>query len=461
MEIEPVRHERVEIVSVVDEGLGNSSYVVGLGDGGALVVDPFRDPAPYLQVAEERGWRIRLAAETHLHADFVSGSRELAALGARVLASAGAPVAFAATLLDDGEELDAGGLAVRALATPGHTPEHLAYVLVDNGQPLAVFSGGTLIVGGVARPDLLGPERTEELARAAYRSLHERFLALPDDLAVYPTHGAGSFCSAGDGDRRVTTIGEQRATNPLLQSASEDAFVRQLLGGLGSYPPYFLELRDVNRAGPRVYGPQPPLLRRLDVGAADAALRDGAELVDVRSAAAFAAGHVPGALSIPLRPQFATWLGWLVDRRRPIVFVADEDTDRRALLAAARGIGFEELAGELDGGVPAWSAAGGTLERTPFVGPDEVDGGRRVLDVRQDREWSGGHLPGAGHVELGRLAAAAGEVDRAPLLTYCGHGERAMTAASLLSRAGHRDVAVLAGGPDDLAATRGQHLETA
>jgi hydroxyacylglutathione hydrolase len=243
------------IVPIVDEGLGNSSYLVDLGDHRALVVDPGRDPAPYLAAAADRRLRLAYAAETHLHADFVSGSRELAARGARVLAAAAGHTAFPHQGLHDGTEVDLGGLTLRALATPGHTPEHLCYLLLDGPRPRALFSGGSLLAGAVARTDLIAPERTEELARDLWRSLHEQVLALPGDLAVYPTHGAGSFCSAPAGNARTTTIGAERATNPLLGASSEDAFVRLLLEGFGSYPRYFSRLREVNRRGPAVYGP--------------------------------------------------------------------------------------------------------------------------------------------------------------------------------------------------------------
>ncbi|HUH06588.1 MAG TPA: rhodanese-like domain-containing protein, partial [Egibacteraceae bacterium] len=351
----------MEILPIVDEGLGNSSYVVGLGDGSAMVIDPFRDPSPYFAIASERGWRLRFAAETHLHADFVSGSRELGAEGAQILASAGAPVEFGARLLEDNEEMHLGGLTLRALATPGHTPEHLAYLLLDGVSPVALFSGGTLIVGGVARPDLLSPELTEPLARAAYRSVRKRILALPDGVGLYPTHGAGSFCSTGGGGERTSTIGAERAASPLLQAESEDAFVQQLLGGLGSFPPYFLQLREVNQAGPRLYGQRPPALAQLTVAQFDAVTAAGAEVIDVRSIDEFSSGHVPESLSIALRPQFATWLGWLVDRKRPIVFVADEGVDRSQLVRSCLRIGFERLTGELTGGAAAWSAAGRQL----------------------------------------------------------------------------------------------------
>lgn len=450
-----------EIVSVPHPGLGNQSYLVGLGDGSAAVIDPSRDPRGYLESAEARGWRVRWSVETHLHADFVSGSRELAGSGARIAVPAGADVAFAATSVADGDEIDLGGLTLEAVATPGHTPEHLAYVLWDDRQPVAVFSGGALIVGGVARPDLLGPDQTERLARAAWHSITERLLALPDDTPLFPTHGPGSFCSAGPASGHTSTIGEQRAHNPLLRAGDEDAFVSQLLGGLGSFPPYFLRLREVNAAGPVVYGPDPPQPSRLSPEQAEQRLAAGAELVDVRPMAAFAAGHVPESLSIPLRDQFAVWLGWLVDLDRELVLVTGgDDAELDETVRACLGVGHERLAGHLP--FAAWQAAGKPVGAIPLLTPAEAaDSGGRLLDVRQQPEWDSGHLPDAVHVELGALADHVDGWDGDAIVAHCGHGERAMTAASVLARAGHRDVAVVAGGPDELASARGQHLETA
>ncbi len=224
----------MDIVPIIDTGLGNSSYLVDLGDGSALVVDPERDPTPYLEAAEQRNLRLRFAVETHLHADFVSGSRELMAAGAALLAPAGSDLSFDYRRLDDGDDIDLGGLTLRAIATPGHTPEHLAYLLLDNPVPVGLCSGGTLITGGVARTDLLSPHLTEPLARAAFRSIRDRLLVLPDDLPVYPTHGAGSFCSTTPTGERTTTIGRERRSNPLLQVETEEEFVATLLGGLGS-----------------------------------------------------------------------------------------------------------------------------------------------------------------------------------------------------------------------------------
>lgn len=302
----------VDIVRVADEGLGNSSWLVDLGDGSALVVDPRRDPRAYLDAARARRVAIRFAAETHLHADFVSGTGELAtATDAQIVASAGAPLAMAHRAVSDGDEIDLGGLTLQVVATPGHTPEHVAYLLADQGRPVAVFSGGTLIVGGVARPDLIAPDQTEPLARAAWRSITGRLLVLPDDVVVHPTHGGGSFCSSGVAGEAVTTIGAERTGNPLLQVPDEDAFVDRLLGGLGSYPGYFLRLREVNRAGPRIYGTDTPPLQPLDAATVDDVVAGGGLVIDVRPVAEYAAGHIAGSLSIELRRASRPgWAGW-------------------------------------------------------------------------------------------------------------------------------------------------------
>jgi len=446
------------LITLVDEGLGNSSYLLDVGDRRALVLDASRDPAPYLAVAERRGLSIAFAAETHLHADFVSGGRELAAAGAQVLAASAGGLEFPHRGLGHGDEVDLGGLTFRALATPGHTPEHLAYLLLDGRKPLALFSGGSLLVDAVARTDLIDPAQSEDLARALWRSLHEQILTLPDDLAVYPTHGAGSFCSAPAGARRTTTIGREKAANPLLAAPDEDAFVRRLFAGLGSFPAYFLRLREVNRRGPRVYGPAPDLLEPLPVDRIRRLLDDGALLVDARPIEEFAAGHVPGALSNALRPEFATWLGWLADPQRPLVFVLDEDQDRVDLVRQALKVGYEHLAGELVGGLPAWRDAGLPVRRLAVVDPGHVD--RPVLDVRQASEFEAGHVPGARHVELGELPARAHELDRGGFAVMCEHGLRSMTGASVLAAAGHRDVTVVIGGPADWAAATGRRLAT-
>jgi hydroxyacylglutathione hydrolase len=436
-----------EIVPLVDEGLGNSSYLVPLGGGRALVVDSSRNPAPYLELAERLNLRIAFAVETHLHADFVSGSRELAAFGAAILAPAASHLATAYRGLEDGEEVDLNGLTLRALATPGHTPEHLAYLLLDGSKPLALFSGGAILPGGAARPDLIGPEQTDRLARELYRSAHQRLVGLPDDLAVYPTHGAGSFCSAGAGGQRTTTLGRERHESPLFTAVAEDAFVHPFLNGLGTYPPYFLRLRSVNQLGTHLHGVKPSELALLAVNEFRGQRAAGALVIDVRPFVDFASGHVPTALSIVLRPAFVSWLGWIVSAERPLIFVRAPDQDARDLVEQCLKIGYENLVGELEGGMGAWRAAGLPVSTIAIRQVNEELQGA-PLDVRQASEWAGGHIPGAQHVELGSVMASAGALPGGPLTIYCGHGERAMTAASLLEAQGRGSLSVLDGGFD-------------
>jgi hydroxyacylglutathione hydrolase len=447
----------IGVIPLVDEGLGNSAYLVDLDDGRALAVDASRDLRSLHDAAREHGLRVAYAADTHLHADYLTGAVQLArAEGAQVLASAAGNREYPHTGLVDGDEVDLGGLRLRALATPGHTHEHLAFELLDDSRTLGVFTGGSLLVGSAARTDLVSPDRTEELARAQYRSL-QRLARLDDEVAVWPTHGAGSFCSAPPGAERTSTIGAERATNTLLGAESEDSFVAQLLGSLGTFPPYFLHLGEINRRGPAAV--EGDTLRALTADEVARLLAVGAQVVDARPLADFGAGHVPGSVSIPLRPAFATWLGWLVDAERPIVVVRNADQDPAEIVWQARKIGYDQLAGELDGGLGAWRAAGLETGSIPVAGPDEI-GGARILDIRQRGEFEASHVPGADNIELGALITRAADLPDEPLVVMCGHGERAMGAASLLLRAGHPHVTVLDGGPQDWADATATALET-
>jgi hydroxyacylglutathione hydrolase len=447
----------VDLISLVDEGLGNSAYLVDLGDGRGLVVDVSRDLRGVHAAASKRGLTVGFAADTHLHADFLSGAHQLGATsGAQVLASAAGDREFTHTGLHDGDEVDLGGLRLRALLTPGHTHEHLAFLLLDGDREVGVFTGGSLIVGSAARTDLVSDDRTDELTRAQYASLH-RLAALPGDVQVWPTHGAGSFCSAPPGADRTSTIAHELATNPLLQATDEDAFVAQLLSSLGSYPPYFRRLGEVNRVGPPLLKGD-PTLAALSVDEVRTRLADGAVLIDARPLDRFAATHAPGAFSIPLRPVFASWLGWLAPADRPLIIVRDPDQDPAEIAWQAAKIGYD-IIGELAGGMAAWTSAGHDTARIPLARAEHLDG-RRVLDIRQRSEYLGGHLPGAMHIELGDIAQRAAEVPDEPTVVMCGHGERAMGAASLLAGTGHHDLVVLDGGPQDWVQATGRHLES-
>jgi len=451
-----VSYARDHLIPLVDEGLGNSAYLADLGDGRALAVDASRDLRALRRAASRRGLRVTFAADTHLHADFLTGAVQLAAdEGATVLAAAAGHRQFTHTALADQDEIDLGGLTLRALATPGHTDEHLSYLLLDGSRELGVFTGGSLIVGSAARTDLLGCGQTGELTRAQYHSLR-RLAALPDATAVWPTHGAGSFCSAPPGAARVTTISAEKAGNALLSAPDEDAFTRQLLASLGSYPAYFGRLAEVNRRGPAIVASEPGL-GPLTPPALSALVTDGGRVIDVRPVFDFAAGHIPGALSIPLRDQFVTWLGWLLPAEAPLAFVLAAGQDAAEVAWQAAKIGYDQRAGQLAGGIAAWQAAGGPVETTELVSADRI-GDRAVLDVRQDAEYASGHVPGAEHIELGDLPGREQAVPDGAVV-MCGHGERAMTAASMLQAAGRRGLAVLAGGAQDWAAEAGRPLQ--
>lgn len=445
------------VEALVDDGLGNSAYLVDLGDGRALAVDAARDLRSVRELAARRGLTVAYAADTHLHADFLSGAVQLAANdGAVVLASAAGDRIFPHRGLRDGDEVDLGGLVLRAWATPGHTDEHLAFLLLDGDSPIGVFTGGSLIVGSAARTDLVASERTEELARAQYHSL-PRLMGLPDHTAVWPTHGAGSFCSSPPGSERTSTVGQESATNSLLATASEDEFVTQLLGSLGSFPAYFGWLGEANRRGPALL-PDPLTLAPLAVEQVRRLVEDGATIVDVRPIEDYAAAHVPGSVSIELRSAFGTWLGLLLPEDAKVVVLRNLDQDPAEILGQAVKVGYDIL-GELNGGVAAWIGAGLPTTSTALVTPTTMTDGRRVLDIRQDSEFEVAHVPGAAHRELGSLAGTPSLVDE-PVTVMCGHGERAMSAASVLERAGRDEVSVLLGGPADWAASHGVDLES-
>jgi glyoxylase-like metal-dependent hydrolase (beta-lactamase superfamily II)/rhodanese-related sulfurtransferase len=443
-----------DVVRFTDRGLGNDSYLLVAGDV-AVALDPARDVHRYLGAAELRGARITAAVETHLHADFVSGSRQLAVRGVLVYASASGDLSFPHRPVRDLDRVRVDGLSLTALATPGHSPEHLAF-LVEEGDPPILFTGGALIAGGAARTDLLGEDRTVELARALYRTLHGRLAELPDETVVHPTHGAGSFCSTGGGgsEDRSTTLGFERKHNHLFTADSEEAFLQALLSSYGMFPPYFLQLREVNRAGPRVLE-DPPALVRLEPSDVERELAAGSLLLDVRGTQAYAAGHVRGALMVPLDGgSFAVRLGWVVPWGTRLVLVADDQARARNAVVKAEGIGYDDVAGWAtfeslrDAGLPA--------AEIPIVDADELacrleEADRpTVLDVRHPPEWEEGTLPGAMTIEFGVLAQTVPEeLRRGPLITYCASGARAAIAASLLERAGVEGVSVFPGGPGE------------
>lgn len=438
----------------VDEGLGHSSYVIDLGDGTAAIVDPPRFPIAQESMIERAGLRLVWTVDTHSHADYVTGSPGLVARhGITFVAPAASALATPHRGVVDGERVVlAADVVLTAIATPGHTPDHHAYVLEVGGVPEAVFTGGSLMVGTVGRTDLCGPHLAVPLAHEMFRSLH-RFDVFSDAVIVYPTHGSGSFCSAPGAAERTSTLGRERATNPLLTIEDEEGFVERLVDGFGTFPTYFAQLPELNRLGPTRIDTL-PRLAALDAGMVAGHLGAGAVLVDARPFVTFGAGHIAGSLSNTLRPVFGSWLGWLVQAGTPLVFVLDADQDRDELVRQCLDVGHEHLVGELAGGVETWGAAERTLVSVPVV--DTLDASGRLIDVRQAVEYRAGHVPGAVNIELGALADA--HIDGATVAVMCGHGERAMTAASILADRGI-PARVFDGGPHTWARSTGRTLE--
>ena len=442
------------------EGLGHLSTLIADDDAGvAAVVDPRRDIDVYVAAAQDAGIRITHVLETHLHNDYVSGGRELAALtGATHVIGAGADLHYEHRPIRHGETLDAGALRFTALETPGHTPEHVTYAVADTArasEPLLLLTGGSLLVGSVGRTDLLGAEHAVPYAHAMYRSLHDVILPHEDFVGVYPTHGAGSLCSTGIASTQFSSIWFERRYNPLLAPMEVDAFARALLTDQPSFPRYFSRMRPLNQAGPRLLGGSVPESASLPVDAARAVLARGGLVVDARHQAAFASGHVPGALSIPAGSSFGTWLGWLVDPDREIVLVLDDPAHADDLVRQAYRIGHESLAGHLDGGFAAWRAAGGAVEETPRITVVELGtaldaGGPEspfVIDVRQATEFAAGHVPGAVHIGAGALAERLGDLPRdRPIAVVCASGLRSSIGASVLTAAGFERVSAVKDG---------------
>jgi hydroxyacylglutathione hydrolase len=450
----------MDLRQFVIPGLGHiSALVADDGTGSAAVVDPRRDIDIYLAEAAARGWRISHVLETHLHNDYVSGAKELAAAtGAEHVHAAGAELHHAYRAVGHDDAVAVGALRFRVLETPGHTPEHLAYAVADRtraDEPQVLFTGGSLLVGAVGRTDLLGTEHAEASARRMHASLHGPILEHHDGVLVAPTHGGGSLCSKDISTTPWSTVGFERRQQPLLGIDDAEAFARALLSDQPAYPRYFARMRPINQAGPRPLG-SIQQVEPLPVAEVARLLDRDAVVVDARSPKEHAAGHLPGAYAIPAGSSFGTWLGWVVPPDRPIVLVASDPGRTEDLLRQALRIGYESVEGFLDGGVEAWERSGRPLERGASIGVDELAGAVRadprllVVDVRQADEYASGHVPGSVHVHTPDLPAQLAEAPRDhPLATICASGYRSTVAASLLRQAGFRDVRAVRGGVPD------------
>jgi glyoxylase-like metal-dependent hydrolase (beta-lactamase superfamily II)/rhodanese-related sulfurtransferase len=444
--------------------LSHASYLIA-SDGEAAVVDPQRDVDIYLKAADEQNVKIRHIFETHLHADFVSGHKELAArTGAKIYIGARADAGFSHVPLNDGFEVKVGALRIGALETPGHTPESVCLVITDGGnaddrkhaEPCAVLTGDTLFIGDVGRPDLSKNHTPQQLAGLLYDSLHKKLLALPDSVAVYPAHGAGSLCGRSMRAERSSTIGTERLTNYALQIASRDEFIAQLTANLPTRPDYFLEDAEINRSGAATLEELPPL-PALSSAEVQELLHQAANVLDVRAGEEFAAGHVPGSINIALAGQFASWAGGILGiHSKPVLIGASDAQVEEARLRLAR-VGIEDVCGYLAGGIVAWQKGGLPVARTSQVSPQELSERLRdrsiraqdVLDVRREGEWQAGHIPEVNCIPLDTFAHRLPQIDRSgPVAVHCKSGYRSIIACSLLERAGHHDLLNVAGGFD-------------
>jgi glyoxylase-like metal-dependent hydrolase (beta-lactamase superfamily II) len=435
----------IDIVTIATSGLGNRSYLVSDG-AAAAAIDPPRDIDRVLAVLDDRGWSLELVLETHVHNDYVSGALELSQrTGAAYVLAAEEDVTFDRRPVRDNDEVTAGTLRFTALHTPGHTPSHLSYVLHEAGRPVAVFTGGSLLYGTVGRTDLVAADLTERLTRSQYHSAHRLASELPPGVAVYPTHGFGSFCASGSAsDIDASTIADERRGNTALTTDDEDAFVESMISGLGAYPRYYAHMAPINRAGPAPVDldpAQPVTPERLR-----ARIHAGDWVVDVRNRIAFAGEHLTGTVNIELDDSLATYLGWTMPWGTPVTLVGDtaeEVADAQRMIAR---IGIDRPAGQATGGPDAY--AGGDVRRyevSDFAGLAKAlsNGGAHVLDVRRDEEWDDGHVDGAQHIPLPDVAQRVDAVpDDGPVWVHCASGYRAAIAASLLDRAGRSVVLI-------------------
>lgn len=439
--------------------LAHASYLIGGDSGEAAVIDPRRDVDEYIQDAATAGLQIKHVIETHLHADFVSGHVELARrTGAVIYIGAAAGAAFPHHPVREGDEIAMGDVTLRFLETPGHTPESISILLFARGEsePCMVFTGDTLFIGDVGRPDLVGSKgfTAEEMARQMYRSLADKLLALPGSTEVWPAHGAGSACGRALANERSSTIARERTFNPALRyviEGDEEGFVEYAVSGLPPAPPYFAQSALENRLGASSVEEVVSAARALAPHEVEEMSEEGILVLDTRSVEAFGAGHVPGAIHVQLEGKFAPWVGNVVPPGSMVIVVAEPGRVLEAMTRLAR-VGYERIVGWLEGGMEAWRKAGGEVVTVPQVTPEELrrmmESGTApaILDVRAEEEWQAGHLPGAEWIPLSELPSRVDEIDRGSMVVLCGSGYRSSIACSLLQRAGCRNVMNLAGG---------------
>jgi glyoxylase-like metal-dependent hydrolase (beta-lactamase superfamily II)/rhodanese-related sulfurtransferase len=435
----------VEVRLLRTPGLGDSSYVLA-EDGLGIVIDPQRDIGRFLDEVERMGAQVRYVLETHLHNDYISGGRELARRsGADLVLPAASGAAFSYLPAFHLEEFGQGRLQIRPLHTPGHTPEHTAYLVLVDGREAAVFAGGSLLVGSAGRTDLLGSAQASQLARLQFQSVM-RLAALPDEVELYPTHGAGSFCSAGVAGPATSSIGEEKRTSPVLQHTDAEQFAAAQLSILDPYPRYYAHMGPTNLQGPPPMATPAPL-PKLTAEDLESLIGD-VQIVDARPKQDYAEGHIPGAWGIELNEDFVTWVGWLLPFDASLVLVLNDDQDADEAVTALARIGFDHVKGVMKG-IEEWADSGrevgahDTITAREFLELTEPD--PQLLDVRSPSEWKEGHFDSSVHCYLPDLVGSvpAGLEQGRQVYVGCTTGHRASTAAGLLAQFGYRPVVMV------------------
>ena len=438
--------------TIQTEGIAELSYLLGDDDEGIVAVfDPRPDVDVYVDMAREAGVAITHIFETHIHADLVSGSRELRARveSAKIFASheGGAEYGFEHEEVNDGDRFTFGEVLVTARHTPGHTPEHMAYLIADVDHPDApwgILTGDSLFVSSAGRPDLLGQKHTKQLAEQQFHTLRDFYLKMPDHVMIYPNHGAGSPCGADIGARLSSTIGYERRFNKFLQFDDVKKFTDYALASAPPVPKYYPVMKRVNAKGPEILGNLPRIQALPPNAFKEAIDKKAGVLVDVRTMLAFGGGHIPGALNIGGSPILSIWAGWMLDPDEPILLVLETENDLEKIVRLFIRTGYSKFAGYLLGGMKAWDAAGFPLERINQMSVRELNERKsslEVLDVRSPGEWKKGRVPGARHIFLPELRKRIGELDRnKPTAIYCGSGYRASIATSILKSEGFNEL---------------------
>ncbi len=445
----------MKVEQLYTQCLAQAAYFIE-SEGEAAVVDPIRDYEVYIHKAKENGVKIKYIFETHFHADFVSGHIDLAkATGATIVYGPQAKTGFEAHIAKDGEEFKVGNITMRALHTPGHTPESTTWLLIDEkGEDHCIFTGDTLFVGDVGRPDLVvaDPEHTsEKMAELMFDSLHHKLGTLSDAVVVYPGHGAGSACGKNLGPETWSTMGEQRRTNYALQTKSKEEFVKQLLEGIAPAPSYFFEDATLNKNGYNSLDEIMDGVKPLDVTAFSSEMDLGALVIDSRKPDFFELGFVKGSVNIGLNGQYAIWAATLLDLERKILLVCEPGAEKESAIRLAR-VGFSRIAGYLEGGFDAWAAAGKPVDMIISIDADEFaldykHSSLNVLDVRKPSEWDSGHVAGATNINLEQLQESMDILDtEKDYVIHCAGGYRSMIAASILKSNGFQGIKNVYGG---------------